>query len=104
MVNPSKILSLDILDREYRINCPDGAEYELREAARTLNEKMTEIREASSKAGKVLGNDRIAVIAALNITHQLREAEASKAKVSEHIERLNQRIDDILDKDSQLEL
>lgn len=104
MVNPSKILSLDILDREYRINCPEGAEYELREAARALDEKMNEIREASSKAGKVLSTDRIAVIAALNITHQLREAEASKAKVSEHIERLNQRIDDILDKDSQLEL
>ena len=65
---------------------------------------MTEIREASSRAGKVLSTDRIAVIAALNITHQLREAEASQAKVSEHIERLNHRIDLILDADSQLEL
>ncbi|MBV1960256.1 MAG: cell division protein ZapA [Thalassolituus sp.] len=104
MANPSKILSLEILDREYRINCPDGAEYELREAARALDEKMTEIREASSRAGKVLSTDRIAVIAALNITHQLRETEASQAKVSEHIERLNHRIDVILDADSQLEL
>ena len=40
MANPSKILSLEILDREYRVNCPDGAEYELREAARALDEKL----------------------------------------------------------------
>ena len=53
----AKTLELSILDRDYRINCPDGAEDQLRDAARFLNEKMLEIKNASSTAGKVLGTD-----------------------------------------------
>ena len=104
MANSSKTLALSILDREYRVNCPQGAEDELREAARFLNDKMEEIREAGSKAGKVLGTDRIAVIAALNITHQLLDAENREATVSTDLQRLTKRIDALLDEDSQLEL
>jgi len=104
VANPSKTLALTIMDREYRVNCPEGAEEELRGAARFLDEKMQEIRVASSKAGKVLGADRIAVIAALNITHQLHEAQSGQVKVTADIDRLNKRIDELLDEDSQLEL
>jgi len=104
VANSSKTLALSILDREYRVNCPQGAEDELREAARFLNDKMEEIREAGSKAGKVLGTDRIAVIAALNITHQLLDAENREATVSTDLQRLTKRIDALLDEDSQLEL
>ena len=44
MANSPKTLELIILDREYRINCPPGAEEHLRDAARFLNEKMSEIK------------------------------------------------------------
>ncbi|TNC91658.1 cell division protein ZapA [Thalassolituus sp.] len=104
MANSSKTLALTILDREYRVNCPQGAETDLREAARFLNEKMEEIRDAGSKAGKVLGTDRIAVIAALNITHQLLDAEHREADVNGGIQRISDRIDALLAEDSQLEL
>ena len=104
MANSPKILALTIMDREYRVNCPEGAEEELRRSARYLDEKMQEIRQASSRAGKVLGADRIAVIAALNITHQMLESEAGNTQINADLERLNKRIDSLLDEDSQLEL
>ncbi len=104
MANPSKTLELQILDREYRINCPDGAEEKLRDAARYLNEKMSEIKNAGSSAGKVLGTDRVAVIAALNIAHQLRELEAENRQMKHDLNKMNATIDEALEQDLQLEL
>lgn len=104
MANPSKTLELLILDREYRINCPDGAEEKLRDAARFLNEKMSEIKNAGSSAGKVLGTDRVAVIAALNIAHQLRELEAENLQMKRDLNKMNAAIDAALEQDLQLEL
>lgn len=100
----AKTLELNILDRDYRVNCPDGAEADLRDAARFLNEKMAEIKTASSNAGKVLGTDRIAVIAALNITHDLLQLQQQQGDSGERLNKIHQMIDEALDKDSQLEL
>lgn len=77
MGNSAKTLSLFILEREYRVNCPVGAEEKLRAAARMLDEKMNEIKQASSVSGTLPGLDRIAVIAALNIAHQLQEIQSN---------------------------
>ena len=60
-------LTVHILDREYRVACPDGAETALEQAARFLDHKMVEIRDSR----KVLGIERIAVMSALNLTHDL---------------------------------
>lgn len=100
----AKTLELSILDRDYRINCPDGAEDQLRDAARFLNEKMLEIKNASSTAGKVLGTDRVAVIAALNITHQLLQLQHDQSQHNRQLDKINQLLDEALEKDSQLEL
>lgn len=54
-----------ILDREYRIACPEEEQPALMEAASHLDRRMREIRDS----GKVVGLDRISVMAALNITH-----------------------------------
>lgn len=62
-----KTLTVHILDREYRVACPDGAEAALEQAARFLDHKMVEIRDSR----KVLGIERIAVMSALNLTHDL---------------------------------
>lgn len=103
MANP-KTLELTILERDYRINCPDGAEEQLRDSARYLNEKMNEIKHASSNAGKSLSADRIAVIAALNITHQLLEVQQQQSQHSDCVDKIHNQIDEALAKDLQLEL
>ena len=65
----SKISSLDvtILDRELRVACPEDERAELLDAVAYLDGKMREIRDA----GKIASVERIAVMAALNITHEL---------------------------------
>ncbi|MFY9178315.1 MAG: cell division protein ZapA [Venatoribacter sp.] len=100
----SKTLSLTILEREFRINCPDGAEAQLRQAASYLNEKMLEIKNAGNSSGKVLGLDRIAVIAALNITHQLKELERGSGAEQGSLVHMHKLIDEALLQDQQLEL
>lgn len=60
-------LTVHILDRDYRVACPPGAEAELEAAARYLDQKMVEVQASR----KVLGIERIAVMSALNLTHDL---------------------------------
>ena len=60
-------VTVQILDKEYSIICPAEERANLVSAARYLDGKMREIR----SSGKVIGADRIAVVAALNITHDL---------------------------------
>lgn len=64
-----KISSLDvtILDREFRVACPDDERAELLDAVAYLDKKMREIRDA----GKIASVERIAIMAALNIAHEL---------------------------------
>lgn len=67
MTAASKTLDVSIMGREYRVACPPDQEKELLEAVVYLDRKMREIREQ----GKVVGIERIAVMAALNIAHEL---------------------------------
>ena len=65
-MSSSNSVTVQILDKEYSIICPQEERSNLVSAARYLD-KMREIR----SSGKVIGADRIAVMAALNITHDL---------------------------------
>src|SRR5688500_7288974 len=56
-----------ILGRTFRIACAPEEETQVREAVDYLDAKMREIRDS----GKVVGHERIAIMAALNITHEL---------------------------------
>ncbi len=60
-------LDVNILGREFRIACREEEQKDLLKAIEYLNIKMREIRDA----GKVIGVERIAIMAALNITHEL---------------------------------
>lgn len=104
MVDSRNTLTVSILDRDFRINCPADSQHELTAAAKFLDDKMRDIRNASNNSGKVLGADRIAVIAALNIAHQLQQLQSQQAKVSEQIDRINERLDEAFLQDSQLDL
>jgi cell division protein ZapA len=67
MAESAKTIEISILGRNYKIACEEGEREALMEAVAYLDAKMGEIK----KAGKVSGTDRIAVMAALNIAHEL---------------------------------
>jgi cell division protein ZapA len=80
-----------ILDREYQVACQPGEEETLKASARYLDSKMREIRDR----GNVIGIDRIAVMAALNIAHeylQLQPLEDERQTLAHHISSLRQTI------------
>jgi cell division protein ZapA len=66
MSEPSRV-SVKILEKEYQVSCPLEERPALLDSAAYLNRKMREIRDS----GKVIGLDRIAVMAALNLTNEL---------------------------------
>jgi cell division protein ZapA len=60
-------VNIKILEKEYQISCPTKERGALLDSAELLNAKMREIRDT----GKVIGLDRIAVMAALNMANEL---------------------------------
>lgn len=66
----SRSLDVSIMGREFRVACPEGEEQALLDAVAYLDHKMNDIRDT----GKIVGTERIAIMAALNITHELLSA------------------------------
>ena len=62
-----KTIEVSLLGRSYRVACEDHEREALTQAVAYLDAKMNEIR----KSGKVMGAERIAVMAALNVAHEL---------------------------------
>ncbi|HCI52717.1 MAG TPA: cell division protein ZapA [Gallionella sp.] len=67
MSGQKNMLDVKILDRELRVACPEDEREALLSAVAYLDKKMTEIRDA----GKIVNVERIAIMAALNIAHEL---------------------------------
>ena len=67
MAESQKTVEVNLLGRTYRVACDDREREALMQAVAYLDGKMNEIR----KAGKVMGAERIAVMAALNVAHEL---------------------------------
>ena len=67
MSKATQTLEVKILDKELRIACPEEERSELLDAVAYLDKRMREIRDA----GKIASVERIALMAALNITHEL---------------------------------
>jgi len=76
-------VTVRILDKEYRVACQPHEQEGLIESARMLDHRMREIRQT----GRVIGMDRIAVMAALNIAHELIETRRTRVKTGEETER-----------------
>lgn len=62
----AKGLEITIMGREFRVACPESEQPALLASVEYLDKKMREIRDS----GKVIGIERIAIMAALNITHE----------------------------------
>jgi cell division protein ZapA len=81
-----------ILDKEYLVACPQEEQEALLRAARHLDTKMREIR----SSGKVFGTESIAVMAALNITHELLERDTMSDATSSILRAMDNRLDEAL--------
>lgn len=67
MSSDAKGLDVSIMGREFRVACPEEEQQELLASVDYLDKKMREIRDA----GKITSVERIAIMAALNIAHEL---------------------------------
>ena len=91
----NKGVNISIMGRDFQVACPPQEQEDLLEAARHLDRNMKEIQ----KSGKIIGAERCAIMAALNITNdllQLRKTTLGENKVKEKLVNLQQRIDQAL--------
>ena len=95
MSEPSRI-SVKILEKEYHVTCPVEERPALLDSAEYLNRKMREIRDS----GKVIGLDRIAVMAALNIVNELLQArgkdEVADTDLAARLRAMRERVEGVL--------
>jgi cell division protein ZapA len=100
---PARV-SLRIMEKEYVVACPYEERSALLDAAEFLNGRMREIRDS----GKVVGHDRIAVMAALNLAHEFLKTRERESKldsgVGTRVRALRERVEGALAKGQQLEL
>lgn len=96
--------AVKILDKDYQVACPPGEEDGLNRAAALLDKQMRDIR----LSGKVMGTERIAVMAALNMSHELlqmqRKLNDGSQTSNDGLKRLNSKIEDALHRLRQLEI
>lgn len=95
---------VQILDKDYRVACQDGQQDSLLASARFLDQKMREIR----AGGRVIGTDRIAVMTALNLAHELLDLQRERNHLSDSLGRrikaLREKVEVALNDGNQLEL
>lgn len=103
MNNKIKPVSVTILGKEYRIACNPGEENDVLASASHLDERMREIR----RSGKVLGTERIAVMAALNLAYDFISQTSALTEASESTEKrlraLTHKVENALQETNQLE-
>ena len=89
----SNTLDVTILDREFRVACPVAEEETLLQAVQLLDARMHDIR----TAGKVIGIEKIAIMTALNMTHEFLSTKVEGGfdigSIQRKIESMNSTID-----------
>ena len=89
-------ISVRILEKEYHVSCPPEERAALHNSAEYLNRKMREIRDS----GKVVGLDRIAVMAALNIVNELLQSrgrdEGVESDLAHRVKAMRERVESAL--------
>lgn len=97
-------VSIRILDKEYQVECSASERTDLLDSAEILNEKMREIRDS----GRIVGLDRIAVMAALNMANDLLHAQQRDkyldGDLSDRLKIISDRVETALGGNQQLEL
>jgi cell division protein ZapA len=97
-------VSVRIMEKEYVVGCPYEERSALLDAAEFLNARMREIKDS----GRVVGTDRIAVMAALNLAHEYLKGKDRESRVDsgvgQRVRALRERVEGALEKGQQLEL
>jgi cell division protein ZapA len=97
-------LSVRILEKEYFVACAPEERSALLDSAELLSGRMKEIRDS----GKIVGLDRIAVMAALNLAHEVIKLRAhdggSEQETTHRLRHLRERVEAALENGQQLEL
>lgn len=97
-------VSVRILDKEYQVACPASERTDLLDSAEVLNSKMREIRDS----GRIIGLDRIAVMAALNMANDLLHAQERdktlEDDISTRLKLISDRVESVLGNTQQLDL
>lgn len=107
----NKTVFVNILDKDYQVACPPEQQEGLKQAAKHLDEQMRQIRQS----GKVIGVDRISVMAALNLSYEAlqlktdkaadtKESESSSIETLDVLKKLNNKADAALQRFRQLEI
>jgi cell division protein ZapA len=103
MMNDTTDISIELMGKTYQIKCPETEVNALQRAAQYLEEKMRLIRESG-----ILSLDRVAIITALNVAHQLLTLEQQKNQhahvVSHRLTELQNKIEHALAQNKQMEL
>ena len=90
-------VNIRILDREYTVGCEPDERDGLMAAAKVLDAKMREVRGGNRMAAL----DRVAVLAALNLAHELQQARSESERRDRELARtvgaMQRRLDDLLD-------
>ena len=96
MNGPSEPVTVHILDREFHVACTPDERAGVVAAARYLDDKMREMRNSARTAGL----DRIAILAALNICHELLDERARESnesrQLAEKLQALNLKLERLL--------
>jgi cell division protein ZapA len=104
MSEQSTAVQVKILDKEYQVNCPPSDQEALLKSARYLDENMRKIK----GRGNIHGAEKIAVMAALNITHDMlrknRMINESRQSTAQQVKSLEDKIDTVLASNRQLEI
>lgn len=99
-----EIITMDvkILGKDFQVSCPADEQDDLISAASQLDKRMREIRDT----GKVIGLERIAIMAALNFTHEYSEAKdkAEGRETTNLLKKLNRKLDNALQSARQMEI
>lgn len=95
-------IKVSIMGKEFMVACPDDEKTSLLAAAKYLDHKMKDIH----NSGKVLGAERCAIMAALNIAHELLQYQSDgiPSDMGDKIRALQAKIDNALRDSAQLTL
>lgn len=92
-MSKTEALTIKIMDKEYRVACPPEEKDNLLASADLLNSKLKEIKQQ----GSVIGTERIAIMAALNLSHDILSNQSLSAEnndLNKRIDALSERITD----------
>jgi cell division protein ZapA len=100
----NKPVSIHIMGNEYHVASPADEVEKLEEAARALDKRMREIKEG----GRIVGLERVAVMAALNLSYELMHGESTSAEetaeIDTRISKLQEKVESALAANAQSEL